>query len=54
LERMKVYYPIKILDATFPTHLHTNGPVINAPVNLKFTEERERERDTIYVHWQKI
>ena len=38
LERMKVYYPIKILDTTFSTHLHTNGPVINAPVNLTFTE----------------
>ena len=38
LERMKVYYPIKILDATFPIYLHTNGPVINAPVKLKFTE----------------
>jgi hypothetical protein len=37
-ERMKVYYPIKILDTTFSTHLHTNGPVINAPVNLTFTE----------------
>jgi hypothetical protein len=33
LERMKVYYPIKILDTTFSTHLHTNGPV-----NLTFTE----------------
>jgi hypothetical protein len=39
LERMKVYYPIKILDATFSTHLHTNRLVIiNAPVNLTFTE----------------
>ena len=38
LERMKVYYPIKILDTTFSTHLHTNGPVINAPINLTFTE----------------
>jgi hypothetical protein len=38
LERMKVYYPIKILDTTFSIHLHTNRPVINAPVNLKFTE----------------
>jgi hypothetical protein len=38
LERMKVYYPIKILDTTFQNHLHTNGPVINAPFNLTFTE----------------
>ena len=38
LERMKVYYPIKILDATCSTHLHTNRLVINAPVNLTFTE----------------
>jgi len=37
-ERMKVYYPIKILDTTFSTHLHTNGPIINAPVYLTFTE----------------
>ena len=33
LERMKVYYPIKILDTTFSTHMHTNGPV-----NLTFME----------------
>jgi hypothetical protein len=32
LERMKVYYSIKILDTTFSTHLHTNRPV-----NLTFT-----------------
>ena len=38
LERMKVHYPIKILDTAFSTHLHTNGPVINASVNLTFTE----------------
>jgi hypothetical protein len=34
-----MYYPIKIIDTTFSTHLHTNGPVINAPVNLMFTPE---------------
>ena len=33
-----MYYPIKILDTTFSTHLHTNGPFINALVNLTFTE----------------
>ena len=32
-ERMQMYYPIKIIDTTFLTHLHTNGPV-----NLTFTE----------------
>jgi hypothetical protein len=32
LERMKVYYPIKILDATCSTHLHTNRLVINANI----------------------
>ena len=36
LERMKVHYPIKILDTAFSTH--TNGPVINVSVNLTFTE----------------
>jgi hypothetical protein len=38
LERMKVHYPIKILDTAFSTHLHINGPVINVSVNLTFTE----------------
>jgi hypothetical protein len=28
-----MYYPIKILDTTFSTHFHTNGPV-----NSTFTE----------------
>jgi hypothetical protein len=37
-KRMQMYYPIKILDTTFLTHLHTNGPVINSPVNLTFME----------------
>jgi hypothetical protein len=40
LERMKVYYPIKILDTTFQTHLHTNGPIINAPDKLSVTCDR--------------
>ena len=37
-EKMQIYYPIKILDTTFSTHLHSSEPFINPPVNLVFTE----------------
>jgi type III secretory pathway component EscU len=38
-KRMQMYYPIKILDTIFLTHLHTNGPVINSPFTIFVVEK---------------